>query len=593
MCDQLVVNLSVVHSRKPSLGLKLLEKNITLVRQQLLTPELERDFLSYKCLYHSYNPDFGLESFLSNNFSSPESNLAVVYYCPNSVTERYAVFSLYSEKQWIQVFAQPLMSYVKFRPFYVGFNTISLKNRTSDQIHLIKQDERETGEYGQDPLVDALERGLQFDPNTGQLKTKTSIVELLRNDPKLWAAMQTSFDLLPFEKYPNAPFLKLTIVNPERLHLVGREERINWEISQILPIYLLDFVFRRLGVRIIANQFCNHTLENMNMSAIVAAVAEIERNDSSCHPTNVRFLLSDKLMPFDQEIARFLESRSFHRLGMPNNTYLDSIDNFSLATALTFVKRLIFGTRLSENPTLFEGAAENLRSNHQNASIDKLQWHPSLFRSLKIQTIRYHHLLKINESMDWKEEYPFCGDQRLHSSEQCECNKFGCYYIDESTQRLQTHDCCNPKTCKLNANKMCGTGECCDFRTCSTYSTHSQRTCGNVLVFERYCAKLSKCTQESEFCNASFYQRDKEVCNGDSRGTCFDRLCNFTSFFVVEASLQNKEFRDYQWMNLLFFSLFFVIAIGAFLAVKTVFWKKTNDAVRSKTAQQIINKFQS
>lgn len=106
-------------------------------------------------------------------------------------------------------------------------------------------------------------------------------------------------------------------------------------------------------------------------------------------------------------------------------------------------------------------------------------------------------------------ESPVCGNGFVEQGEECDCG-------------LKNHcdnPCCNPETCTLYANATCGTGECCDFKTCKP------KPPGDLCRPSDHACDLPEfCTGESEFCPNDVYKVDGTACKV-GHAFCYQGTC--------------------------------------------------------------------
>ncbi|KRY42572.1 Disintegrin and metalloproteinase domain-containing protein 12, partial [Trichinella spiralis] len=104
---------------------------------------------------------------------------------------------------------------------------------------------------------------------------------------------------------------------------------------------------------------------------------------------------------------------------------------------------------------------------------------------------------------------PLCGNGFLEEGEQCDCG----------LPHICDNPCCNPKTCKFNADATCANGACCDLSTCQP------KRVGTVCRHARGECDLSEhCDGKSEFCPNDTYKQDGTLCkSGETH--CFHGDC--------------------------------------------------------------------
>ncbi|XP_048186481.1 A disintegrin and metallopeptidase domain 3-like [Perognathus longimembris pacificus] len=103
-----------------------------------------------------------------------------------------------------------------------------------------------------------------------------------------------------------------------------------------------------------------------------------------------------------------------------------------------------------------------------------------------------------------------CGNGILEASEQCDCGK---------PEACTFRKCCNPMACTLIGLAQCGTGPCCNKRTCQVSGRGKLcRKSRDLCDFPEYC------NGSSEFCVPDVVSADLEPCNKKS-AYCFHGIC--------------------------------------------------------------------
>ena len=101
-----------------------------------------------------------------------------------------------------------------------------------------------------------------------------------------------------------------------------------------------------------------------------------------------------------------------------------------------------------------------------------------------------------------------CGNGILEDGEECDCIIDSC------------KSCCVKDKCKLTRNASCGTGFCCNFKTCQVIKSHVKKTCRPS---KSVCDIEEKCDGVSEFCPEDKVHRDWSEC---SKGFCSKGICH-------------------------------------------------------------------
>lgn len=133
--------------------------------------------------------------------------------------------------------------------------------------------------------------------------------------------------------------------------------------------------------------------------------------------------------------------------------------------------------------------------------------------------------------------FPFSGDGRLDPSEKCECHTGGCFYFNRDQNRTLPHSCCDPYSCSLKKKATCGTGACCNFKTCHIHQ--DVRYCNNPNRIN--CELSSMCTVTSEHCPLNQYLPDGETCGATKSSVCWERFCQDTAHSTCERILFKRK----------------------------------------------------
>ncbi|XP_072806342.1 A disintegrin and metallopeptidase domain 3-like isoform X2 [Vicugna pacos] len=103
-----------------------------------------------------------------------------------------------------------------------------------------------------------------------------------------------------------------------------------------------------------------------------------------------------------------------------------------------------------------------------------------------------------------------CGNGILEPPEQCDCG------VDAHCSHIK---CCDPVNCALKPMATCGTGPCCDKKTCHVFSRGKLcRKSTDLCDFPEYC------NGRSEFCVPDVKAADLELCNNKT-AYCFEGTC--------------------------------------------------------------------
>ncbi|XP_069872046.1 A disintegrin and metallopeptidase domain 3-like isoform X2 [Dipodomys merriami] len=138
-----------------------------------------------------------------------------------------------------------------------------------------------------------------------------------------------------------------------------------------------------------------------------------------------------------------------------------------------------------------------------------------------------------------------CGNGILEASEQCDCGK---------PEACAFRKCCDPTACTLIGLAQCGTGPCCNKRTCQVSGRGKLcRKSRDLCDFPEYC------DGSSEFCVPDVITTDLEPCNNKS-AYCFHGICrdpdsqcielfgkyasNSSYLCSEEVNFQNGKFGD-------------------------------------------------
>ena len=104
--------------------------------------------------------------------------------------------------------------------------------------------------------------------------------------------------------------------------------------------------------------------------------------------------------------------------------------------------------------------------------------------------------------------HSICGNGVLERNELCDCGKFGCFFFNEQNQTYQQNRCCNSTTCQLTESSyQCALGSCCDLFTCSLHG--STRVCRSS---QDICDIEENCDGTNAFCPEDDYYVNGESC---------------------------------------------------------------------------------
>ncbi|XP_027251194.1 A disintegrin and metallopeptidase domain 3-like [Cricetulus griseus] len=103
-----------------------------------------------------------------------------------------------------------------------------------------------------------------------------------------------------------------------------------------------------------------------------------------------------------------------------------------------------------------------------------------------------------------------CGNFKLDGYEQCDCGP---------AEKCTHKNCCHPENCTLTRSAQCGTGACCDKRTCKI--AERGRPCRKSTDL---CDFPEFCNGSSEFCVPDTKSADLELCNNKT-AYCYGGIC--------------------------------------------------------------------
>ena len=417
-----------------------------LVRQNVFLSALAMNLTALKCMFTRYNPDFGIKSFLRNNFTFKEQ-IAVAHFCPNSPNKNYTIQFLKDMELFHLYSVNRTHAVVQKKKFQIRQGTHLLSNDVQDDDISYRDKDIQSWIQKSDLNVQIIRDNVKHPPKNRPVSLP-SIEQVLSQNATLYHFIRSYPHLPMYKSHQFVPYLKVTIVNVDQRI---QDKQLEWQFSMFVRVYLVDLVLRRLGMRAVVTKYCEYIKRLSNN--IVEEISIIEKF-VACQGTNLRFVLSEQLTKHKESIVRHLNAKTGIRLGQYTATYADSIEDFDLAFALTFIKRLIFGDVLHGRKRVFEGGADILRIKHpftkQATLFSNLQWNPIMYTIVKSMRPLHSDMLSPPEHYRWIEEYPLCGDGILHpSTEECECSQFGCYFFDQVSQTVKPHNCCDKADCTL------------------------------------------------------------------------------------------------------------------------------------------------
>merc|ERR1719348_2475587 len=95
------------------------------------------------------------------------------------------------------------------------------------------------------------------------------------------------------------------------------------------------------------------------------------------------------------------------------------------------------------------------------------------------------------------------------SGEECDCG----------TAEDCSNPCCDPESCKLVEGANCGSGECCNFRTCRVHS--QDKICREA---SDDCDLVEICDGQQPDCPPDVYKSSGTIC-GKGLGHCHMGIC--------------------------------------------------------------------
>nr|KAF6459949.1 hypothetical protein HJG59_000304 [Molossus molossus] len=123
-----------------------------------------------------------------------------------------------------------------------------------------------------------------------------------------------------------------------------------------------------------------------------------------------------------------------------------------------------------------------------------------------------------------------CGNGRVDNEEQCDCG---------TPEQCTFKRCCNPTSCTLIGAAECGSGACCDNKTCVFHERgHICRISKDPCDFSEYCSGTN------EFCVADLKSADLEPCNNKT-AFCYKGICRDTTRQCVQLFGKFAKGADY------------------------------------------------
>uniref|UniRef100_A0A8C5L1I9 ADAM metallopeptidase domain 3 n=1 Tax=Jaculus jaculus TaxID=51337 RepID=A0A8C5L1I9_JACJA len=120
------------------------------------------------------------------------------------------------------------------------------------------------------------------------------------------------------------------------------------------------------------------------------------------------------------------------------------------------------------------------------------------------------HSESVLEIVSQQQSSATCGNYILEEPEECDCGP---------PEKCIHKRCCNPADCTLRKNAECGTGACCDKRTCMI--ADRGRLCRKS---KDMCDFPEFCNGNSEYCGPDTMSADLEPCNNRT-AYCFGGIC--------------------------------------------------------------------
>ncbi|CAD6185463.1 unnamed protein product [Caenorhabditis auriculariae] len=102
-----------------------------------------------------------------------------------------------------------------------------------------------------------------------------------------------------------------------------------------------------------------------------------------------------------------------------------------------------------------------------------------------------------------------CGNGIIESGEECDCGQESC-----------PNNCCNGKTCQLNGEAKCASGDCCDLEICQPKPRATVcRAATGICDLDEYC------NGKTQDCPPDFFVQNGNSCPGRDNEFCYEGTC--------------------------------------------------------------------
>lgn len=145
-----------------------------------------------------------------------------------------------------------------------------------------------------------------------------------------------------------------------------------------------------------------------------------------------------------------------------------------------------------------------------NSFLSGWNWSPCIHEEwLKIT--RNVNIDGLKKSPEHLFQSPTCGNSFIEHDEECDCG----------VSAYCTNPCCDPFSCKLRINAICGHGECCDMSTCRPYVAGSFK----CRIATGECDATEYCDGQSSFCPVDVQKPEASSCN-NGQSACYNGTCD-------------------------------------------------------------------
>lgn len=537
-CTALLIKVEFAISHKERITFEF-----NMVRQSLFVENKNiKDYFDLDCWFQQYNPLFGLEDYLRNNYRYVEK-VAVAHYCfkrPSDYKRDFTLFFTYHDSYHFQRNGDvpDLLFHIEYlqdmRKFY-AFQVLNpiLKAWPSIQWEDISPEIERKKLYIKgtklSPMLLTYDQEIILGPGDSPTTADAYHYDFLMTRAKL-ANLFNFHRRGPIGQQKKfVPYFKVLLVYRNFLNPIPKKW-LDSEHNIVNLLYQADLMLRRLGIRfVVADQFVTSelfpnkpefsednfcrtdALNDMPFSPIdhlfkyledttkelnidpftFNAVLYIDPLFNNCDPKEMRKRYADTMQRRIGSKLAWLYSPTHPGRDISSDS--TARPNVPAHTIYGLVKTLMFGNYKESTMCVFDGCPRHLVGQMYNANYASLRWDTHVFKEYEKRVPFYRSWLQPPPEYRWTESYQLCGDGLLQGEERCECNPNGCYYYSKSRQGVYRSTCCNRHTCKLNRGSSCGSGMCCDDESCS------------LIADEKH-----ECRPPKDSCDAA------EFCDGDN-----------------------------------------------------------------------------